>query len=145
VRVRWAGTWKVAAVAVGLLIAVQALPVLMRPPQPPPLAKDVGLPPVMPAAEESPPPNLRFETDAERPKGTTGMAATGVISSTPRPRQRRERRQIVRPSPAPQPPVSATPPAEPVPYEPPTPPIAPPAPAPPPAPPGDGSEEFAPR
>ena len=115
-----------AIVAVAALLALQALPDLLRPPQRPPLGKDVGLPRVRPATE--PPPKLRFETVGRRPKGTTGSAERDVISSRPR-------------KPAP----TAPPQPAPVTYEPPPAPAPAPTAPPPPAPPGDGSEEFAPR
>ncbi|HWO83021.1 MAG TPA: hypothetical protein VNM38_04435 [Solirubrobacterales bacterium] len=150
VRVRWAGIWKVAAVVAALLLSLQALPALLRPPEPPPLGADVGLPRVVPAPEEPPPPEppsrrRRLEKHRKRAKGAEGLAAVDVISSRPRPKPPHRHRRRPRFKPAPeQPPPPAAPPEQ-VPYEPPPAPGPPPVPAPPPAPAGDGSEEFAPR
>jgi len=46
----------VVAVAAALLLSLQALPALLRPPEPPPLGADVGLPRVVHAPAEPPPP-----------------------------------------------------------------------------------------
>jgi hypothetical protein len=145
VRIRWAVLAKVAAIAVGGLAALQVLPGMLRAPEPPPLAADVGLPRV--AA------NARFQRDEIRAKGTAdreprarrpardrkgGPAASAVIGSAPR-------RHGRTPKPAPDPAALA--------------PIQPPAVSPPPAPivaaesdlpaapesPNDGSVEFAPH
>lgn len=146
VRVRWGGVGKVAILAVAALLALEALPGLLRPPEPPPLGEDVGLPQIGLAPEPAPKsrfesrpmhdkgttkpknhkvePVARFQTVDRRPKGTTGSAGRDVISTRPR---------------KPTPPAPSSP--APVPYEPP--PTHAPVPAPPA--PGDGSEEFAPR
>ena len=96
---------KLAAVAAFVLVALQALPHLLSPPAPPPLANDVGLPQAVPPPEPVPrflsdhkrPKrtthakdkslhlNSRFEQDGRRPKGTTGSAATAVNGSRPLP------------------------------------------------------------
>src|SRR5215218_101483 len=159
VRIRWAGMAKVAALATAALLALQALPSLLREPEPPPLAPDVGLPQVA-APLEPAPPKSRFETHDIRAKGTTGprsarpsrksrfekhrvgakgtmgSPATDLVRSKPRRHEKRLR-------PAPPPPVPAAPPPLPAPPEPAVAAPAPPPPAPPP--PGDGSEEFAPH
>src|SRR6478735_492685 len=80
VRVRWAGAAKVAALAIAALVALQTLPELLKPPAPPPLAEDVGLPRVVPkdAEKEPEPRKLRFETDAQRPKRTARLSKSGA-------------------------------------------------------------------
>jgi len=133
VRIRWSGVGKIAIVAVAALLALQTLPGLLRPPQPPPLGEDVGLPQVPPPTE--PPPKLRFESPPVEDKGTTGSARRDVISSRPRKKRPKPKVETMPAPAAPPPPVSYEPPASPLPVPPP----------PPPAPPGDGSEEFAPR
>src|SRR3954462_14255500 len=152
VRVRWTSAAKAAAIVVAALVALQALPALLKPPEPPPLAPDVGLPqPVVKDAE----PELHqqihpaeVEVDAvrrrelEQPGGMTGLGPAKVVSRSGR-RLRRKRRD---PEPTPAP-AAATP--EPATYVPPPAPV-PVAPTPEPAasapaPVGDGSEEFAPR
>src|ERR1700745_2438437 len=72
VRVRWGSAVKVAAIAVGALLALQALPALLKPPEPPPRAPDVGLPRVVPVqgAPKPAPRKQWFQPDDIRPKGT---------------------------------------------------------------------------
>src|SRR4029077_17308080 len=92
---------KLAGAGALALFALGALPHLLRTPEPPPLANDVGLPQVAPRAEPVPrflsdrerPKRTtqprrasrhldsRFEKDAQRPQGTTGSAAPDVIGS----------------------------------------------------------------
>ncbi len=150
---RWAGATRVAALAIVALLALQALPDLMKPPAPPPLSTDVGLPQAIPEDAEPEqhrtPVPLRPKFDAVRMKGKRKQKAEGdgavgpvraVISSKPQHRRRRRHPQ----PPAAAPPVPEPPPAAAPDYSPPPAP----APAPPPhspAPPGDGSEEFAPH
>src|SRR3954468_19253068 len=161
VRVRWTSAAKAAAIAVGALVALQTLPALLKPPAPPPLAPDVGLPqPVVRDAE----PELHqqihpaeVEVDAvrrrglERPRGRTGVGPATVVSRSGRRlhRRRRHPQPMRAPAPTPAAPTPTAPAPEPATYvPPPTPvPVAPaPEPAPSaPAPVGDGSEEFAPR
>lgn len=154
VRVRWRGVGKVAAVLIAGLVALQVLPGLLKPPEAPPLAADVGLPrvsvPHEPAveihepAQASKPPKVKPE-----PRRSNGLsAATAVIGTTPRrhkPRRREPRGDLFshteRKSPAP-PPPAPPPPPEPPPYVPPPAPEPPPNPPPPPT---DGSVEFAPH
>jgi hypothetical protein len=150
VRIRWAVLGKVAAIAVAGLAAVQVLPGLLRAPEPPPLAADVGLPRTAPGP--------RFQRDEMRPKRTTdrlvaprpaevaprrhsGSAASTVIASTPR--HRRAAPGASKPAPEP---VAAAP-APPVAIPPPPAPISPPEnqPAAAPEAPDDGSVEFAPH
>src|SRR3954465_3500688 len=97
-RGRWAGQAKVAGIAAALLLSLQALPALLRPPQPPPLGADVGLPQVVPAPEEPPPPEPRFEEHRRRAKGATGSPTAAVISSRPRPKHRHRRRPLSKPA-----------------------------------------------
>src|SRR6186997_2523525 len=138
------------AIAAGVLLALQALPALLRPPEPPPLAPDVGLPAVVPQRPEptTPPPHELHQIphlpgrnfDAVRKRDPR----RAVISSRPR-RHRRPPAPPPRPWPEPAPPAAPAPPSA-LPAPPPTPEsvAAPsPAPAPPPPPPADdGSEEF---
>jgi len=156
------------AAAVGLL-GLQALPALLRPPEAPPLAADVGLPRAradeaeLVIREADPRPRSR-----PRPRRSRGLsAATAVIGTTPRRHQPRQRDRGGKPHPnagrkgprrsRPIPPAPPPPPA-PAPYEPPPqpppdpPPTLEPVPAPAPAPapqpappPSDGSVEFAPH
>jgi len=159
-RVRWRSAGRVAAVAAVGLSALQVLPGLLKPPQAPPLAADVGLPRPVPAREPAveirePEPDPRRAAPPRRAHGRS--PATAVIGTTPRRRHpkrtpdrgrvdlpsHREKKSTERPDPAPAAP-------EPPPYVPaPQPPPAPefvPVPAPEPAPPPtDGSVEFAPH
>ena len=128
VRVHWRGTAKVVLVLVGGVAALQIVPSLLKAPEAPPLAPDVGLP--------------RIEV-------RTGAEPAPVTRKRPKPLQRHPRPPHHRPKPKPAPPAAtAAPPPAP---EPPPPAPAPsPAPAPPPAPeppppPEDGSAEFAPH
>lgn len=118
-RIRWVGIAKGAVILAAVLLTLQVLPDLLRPPQPPPLEADVGLPRI-----------------------TSAPRAAGTEKRGPKPQvvRRQEKKEVPRaampsPAPAPLPPPVAVPePAAPIP-----------APAPPPASVGDGSEEFAPR
>jgi hypothetical protein len=156
VRVRWTVLGRVAAIAVAGLAAVQVLPGLLRAPEPPPLAADVGLPRPQAVA--------RFHRHEPRAKGTadrtvrprpvrtaprrSGPAGSAVISSFPR-----RHKANPRPSkPAPEPVAAA--PVQPSAVALPTAPAAaaetqptatPEAPIAPPEPPNDGSVEFAPH
>jgi hypothetical protein len=148
VRVRWRSVGKVAALAAGGLIALQALPGLLRAPEPPPLAADVGLPRPLPG-------EVREEIDLRA--GPADPARGGaVIRERVGParvvrRSPPKARPVLRPEPAS---ISTPPPAPPsapapAPAASPAPPPQPEAvsPAPPPAapPPSDGSVEFAPH
>jgi len=131
----------VAAIAIVVLLALQALPGLMRPPAPPPLDADVGLPRATPHDAE---PELHQilapkqpKLDAVRRRGQSVSAATAVISSKPRRPRRKHRQPPSVALPAPEPPPAPAPT-----YSPPAA-LTPPPPAPTPA--GDGSEEFAPH
>jgi len=135
---------KLAGAGALALFALQALPHLLRPPEPPPLAADVGLPRVISAAEPSGSGPHRPPLPEPRIKRSPVRSGVGpaevVIASEPRPKRHRRPRAVAVPAP-PAPPVAAT--AEPPPA--PTP-VPPPPPAPgPSAPPSDGSEEFAPH
>lgn len=119
---------KLVAIAVAGLALLQVLPGLLRAPEPPPLAADVGLPrvKVAPAAKPTPP-------HRHRRKRLLPALAPGVISSAPR------RQRVARPPRTPPPPVPAEPPPAPPPEAPPPPPSEPLPP------PNDGSVEFAPH
>jgi hypothetical protein len=160
VRIRWRGVARVAAIVVVGLVVLRLLPGLLRAPEPPPLAADVGLPkavepepveveptPVEPAAKRRPRRHRERPHQKARPRvAPDAPASTAVIgthhrhrkaqkSTRPRPHQ-----GIALESPAPPAPeYVAEPPPEPT-LEPP--PAVVPAPPPPP---GDGSEEFAPH
>ena len=56
-RVRWSAAGKATLVAVVALLALRLLPPLLKPPEPPPLAADVGLPRV--EVEHEPVPSPR--------------------------------------------------------------------------------------
>jgi hypothetical protein len=160
VRIRWRALARVAVIAVAGIAALQALPDLLKPPAPPPLARDVGLPRVAALPKQSRGSLRTLEVqkeprDRERQRAGAGRALPpDVISSVPhrhvkrKPRRESEpsrtkprppRATVLTPSPpAPEPPTS--PPAS-IPIEPPPPPApsaTPPAPT-------DGSEEFAPH
>ncbi len=169
VRIRWGGVARVAAIVVVGLLALRLLPGLLRAPEPPPLAADVGLPqakPVRTVAEPQrrrPPrkrkPHLRKHHRRVHPKPKArpepipdGPASTTVIGSR---HERRIKRAAERespethPKPTTEPVPESAPPQVPeyVPVPPPEP-VAEPLPDPAPAPsstPGDGSEEFAPH
>src|SRR3954466_5655987 len=114
VRVRWTSAAKAAAIVVAALVALQALPARLKPPEPPPLAPDVGLPqPIVKDAE----PELHqqihpaeVEVDAvrrrelERPRGMAALSPATVVSRSGR-RLHRKRRH---PEPTP-PPAAPTP------------------------------------
>jgi hypothetical protein len=162
VRVQWRGVGKVAVAAVLGLAALQVLPGLLRPPQAPPLAADVGLPRVSGGEREI---AIR-EADAKprprrppHPRRADGVsAATAVIGTTPQePRPKRSRRKgrvefvrplrtkSIRPSASTPAPAPEAPPYVPPPAPPPAPEFVPAQAPEPPPPPGDGSVEFAPR
>src|SRR5215218_3168702 len=130
------------AVAGFVVIALQALPSLLRPPDPPPLAPDVGLP--QPAVRDA----VRKRAP-ERVRGEAALdPARAVISGRPRRRRKHRRPKRLAPIAEPLPPAPEAPSSPPPPPPAPGPTPAPAAPeptpsAPPPA--GDGSEEFAPR
>jgi hypothetical protein len=131
VRVNRRSAARLAAVAVACLAALQVFPALLRPPEPPPLPPDVGLPihrdarPPAHAMEPNPivrsvperRPKPRFESQPRDGKGTAGSRAAAAAPT-------------------------ALVPVPPAPASPPPPPVPAPAAA---APVGDGSEEFAPR
>ncbi|MGN6216725.1 MAG: hypothetical protein ACTHN7_07190 [Solirubrobacterales bacterium] len=123
VRVRWARAGKAAAIAIAGLVALQALPGLLKPPAPPPLEADVGLPRVVPK-EPAP---------VRRRRGRQAVGPAIVVAKPAAP---------AHPPKPPSPSSPSTP--EPAAYVPPPPP-APAAPSPPPAVVDDGSEEFAPH
>jgi len=141
-RLRWAVIGKAGGAYLLALIAVLVLPGLLRPPAPPPLEPDVGLPRgAIPALER--PARARLEARrGPRPRleAAIGQARRPVsvpVRAAPEPR--RSRRSSRPPA------VESAPAPAPAPAPPPPPAVAAaPAPAPPP-PPGDGSEEFAPH
>lgn len=137
-RVRWTFVAKSAAILAGLLLAIQLVPELLKPPPPEPLPADVGLPRVK--VDRSPIRNLGREAAGRWPM-RRAESAEGKPRSRhpvdPGPRSRAERKQG--PSPRRQDPPAATPEPEPAPEP------SPPPPPPPPPPLDDGSMEFAPR
>jgi len=154
IRVRWRALAKLVAIVAAALAALQLLPDLLRPPVPPPLARDVGLPRVKvePSAK-------RQQVAGQEPVARKPLPRD-VISSVPhrhvapepgrmaakKPGANRHRHPAppVPSAPAvetpPPPPAESPPPVSTTPAPPPSPP--PPAPT---QPPGDGSEEFAPH
>lgn len=158
-RVRWQSAVRLGALVASGCLALAAGPALFRAPDPPPLARDIGLPRVVRAPDER--------------SGAPPFAFNDAIASPPIPgRQPRSRhhdpgthrhgRPTRKPaadaaadgtppgSPAPKvsaPPLPPTPTPAPtyIPATPQPPPAASPAPAPAPPPAGDGSEEFAPH
>jgi len=156
-RIRRRGALRALAAALACGLAAKALPALLEPPRPPPLAADVGLPSVArqavpPSLDRPPAPPVRVRVSAGRPVKTP-HAARFRHDHVARPLQRRRRRRRdpgepmpAAPAPAPQPP--SPPPVAPAPTPAVVVPPAAPAPSPPPRPPaspGDGSQEFAPR
>ena len=147
VRVRWSAAGKVGLGLLGGLVALQVLPSVLKPPEPPPLAADVGLPQV---ERESSPHSVRpavVPKPDHRAKHPSHHGRDTKISSKPKPRHRAKQERRAKPTPPPAPePVPTPPPVpapEPVSASPPEP-APPPAPAPlPPA--NDGSLEFAPH
>src|SRR4051812_44404580 len=117
-RVRWTSAGKFAAAAVGVLLALQALPALLKPPAPPPLPPDVGLPRTVPGERPPDPSELHQisglqagKSDAVRKRGTGGRRggtraapATAVIADRPH----RGHRHHPRPAPAPAPTAEPT-------------------------------------
>jgi hypothetical protein len=152
-RIRRRGALRALAAALACGLAAKALPALLEPPQPPPLAADVGLPnaarrAVPPSLERPSAPAVLVRVGPGRPV-ETARAARPRHDHAARPLQppRKRRKDPGEPAPAPAPP----PPPLPVAPAPPPAVVVPPAvPAPsppsqPPDPPGDGSQEFAPR
>jgi hypothetical protein len=124
---------KLAAAALGAIVAVAALPGLLRAPEPPPLGRDVGLPRVVREKKSKQPRRHRQRDGAFVPHSDT---------KAPKPeRSRPKRARAPEPAAAPEP----APPPEPPAAEPAPEPAPPPPPAPEPAPVEDGSAEFAPH
>jgi hypothetical protein len=164
VRIRWRGLGKVVLVLVGGLLALQVLPSLLKPPAPPPIAADVGLPQVevQQPEEGSPQPSdssRPFSTRHPEPRpierrhhpkaGRRGQLSVKV-SSKPRRKRHRPHRELPESRssapasagapahPAGSPPVPSPPPA-PEPSSPPPTPLPAPAPSPIPPPPSEPS------
>jgi hypothetical protein len=135
VQVRWSVLAKMALVVVIALLALRLLPTLLRPPAPPPLAADVGLPAV----------EIQHELHEPEPKLEPAATPKRRVPHPLKPERRRQKRKPA-PSPAPVTAPAAAP--EPPPSAPVSTPVPMPAPAtapePPPLP-DDGSVEFAPR
>jgi hypothetical protein len=139
VRVRWSTLAKWVGAGLAALLAAQALPPLLRPPAPPPLAADVGLPRVR-AAEPATPAALAARVSParalparHRPDRHGRRRPTGRERRTePEAHAVGEDQVIIAPAVEP-----ATPPPPPA-----VTPAPPPAPPPPPA---DGSVEFMPH
>jgi hypothetical protein len=160
VRIRWRGVARVAAIVLFGLVAVRLLPGLLRAPEPPPLAADVGLPKVAPVvapvADAAPHTRTRPRRPRRKPHPRPvrdAPAASAVIGSHRKPRIERHREHLKRRSHKPLPAAAKAPESPPPPpheYAPPPAPapIPEPLPEPEPAPaptPDDGSEEFAPH
>ncbi|HET7443787.1 MAG TPA: hypothetical protein VFJ57_03935 [Solirubrobacterales bacterium] len=154
VRIRWRALAKVMVIAVGVVLALQALPGLLQPPAPPPLAKDVGLRGVVVERDRAKRVEFLPHTESKSPRPRPERAsreplAPDVISSVPHPHLKlKAKHRSPKPRGAP-PPAAASAPEPPLAAAPPTP-IEPPPPPPPPPPagadpPADGSEEFAPH
>lgn len=158
VRVQWQVMAKVFGVGIACLLALEAGPSLLKPPAPPPLPADVGLP----QAPRQMPPLRRFDLSPPY-RGVKGQnehrhrikskgsvlhrksAGAGEVERTMAPSHRPSPPV---PPPAPAPPMVSTPTQASTPSPPPVPPQATPLPPPPPPvppPPADGSEEFAPH
>ena len=141
VRIRWKALGKGVALAALGLLGLQLLPSLLKPPEPPPLAADVGLPRI---AIERQPVAAAPELNEARARPRKNRQP----QRRPEPRTNREPRPIT-PSPASPSPPPAPPQSAPILEQSPAPapepaPVSAPPPAPEPAP-TDGSLEFAPR
>lgn len=152
IRIRWRALGKVAAIAVAAVAVLQALPKLLQPPAPAPLARDVGLQGI--EVERRPAKRVEFlsHTESKSPRRRPRASLPpDVISSVPHRRAKPQKtREASQPQPrrnSPKPSGSSPPAASPTPESPP-PATASPVPIeapPPPEPPSDGSEEFAPH
>jgi hypothetical protein len=138
VRIRWRGVARVAAIVLVALVALRLLPGLLRAPEPPPLAGDVGLPKAAHRAAAVPDaPTHRRQVTKRRHKPSIEKPRKHPVKRKRKPHPVPEK---VVESPPPPPPEYA-PPAAPEP-------VAEPLPEPAPEPvstPGDGSQEFAPH
>jgi len=154
-RVRWRAVAKGAAIALGGLLAVQLAPKLLKPPEPPPVPADVGLPHVAVKPAQPRPGLGRVVSGGGVPRRAEPSEGKAPKRRAHRPFARRRsqpkrdsptRRQdppARRPAPEPSPASPSV--SVPAPVPEPTPAPAP-APAPPaPAVPDDGSIEFAPH
>src|SRR5215213_10279916 len=139
IRVRWLTLARGAGAALAALLAVQAVPALLRPPPPEPLAPDIGLPAIAPSK-----PVVRFAGVGRLSPARALPAGSRADRDSP------QAAGLARPTTPPAPPAKApttTPHSVPAPAPAaapaaPAPPISAPAPAPPP---GDGSVEFMPH
>jgi hypothetical protein len=133
VRIRWRGVARVAAIVLVAVIALRLLPGLLRAPEPPPLAGDVGLPKAAhpPAPVPDPPTHRKQVTNRHKPRVEKPHKHV-----TKRKHKADPPPEKIVESPPPPPPEYAPPAA--------AEPVAEPTPAPPSAP-GDGSQEFAPH
>ncbi|HEX5712399.1 MAG TPA: hypothetical protein VFX85_03700 [Solirubrobacterales bacterium] len=126
VRIHWQTAGKLAAASIVVLLGLQVLPGLLRPPAPAPLEPDVGLPRMI-----------------AEPRRERALPRRPRPEPLPEPRRVPRKPAVSAPVPAPPPPPTPPPPPPPPPESPPAPsPAAAPEPSPPA---GDGSEEFAPR
>jgi len=146
VRIQWQVAAKVAGIAVACLLALQTLPSLLRPPAPPPLAKDIGLQGISvqpkPQLERvAPGGELRSPEAAEGKAPKRRPHRPGTRSSAQGKEGAPRRQDPLAPAPVP---PSPPPPPSPAPSPPPPIPSSP-VPPPPPPPPSDGSLEFAPH
>jgi hypothetical protein len=126
---------KGAVLAVGALLALQVLPSLLKAPQAPPLAPDVGLPREAVATRASAQ-RPRVRAPLRQPRRPEAPPTVKDMAQAVRTKQEATPPPVPPPSPPPVPPA----PPEPTPVPPPAPP--PPEPAPPA---NDGSVEFAPH
>jgi len=139
VRVRWSTLARWVGGGLAVLLAAQALPPLLRPPPPAPLAADIGLPQVRAAEPPARPAGLARVSPARALPARRLGARRGRRRAAGRKRPIEAGARLVGEDP-----VVVAPAAEPV-AAPPPPPVTPaPAPAPPP-PPADGSVEFMPH
>lgn len=147
VRIRWRGVARIAAIVLIGLLALRLLPGLLRAPEPPPLAADVGLPQAKPVTEA---PRRRHPRHPATRPVRDAPAAVAVIGVHHEHRLKKTVEARPKPTAEPAAPVpESTPPPIPE-YVPPAAPEPVPEPLPEPAPapsstPGDGSEEFAPH
>ena len=105
IRIRWKALGKGVALAVAGLLALQVLPALLKPPEPPPLGADVGLPRV--AVEAEPAPRPTAPAGAARTQAAPAQLArsrdlTTKVSSNPKSHRHRKPHPTSQP-PAPHP------------------------------------------
>lgn len=137
VRIRWRGVARVAAIVLVGLIALRLLPGLLRTPEPPPLAADVGLPQAKPVTA------ARRHARRSRTRPARDAPASVAVIGTHH--KHRVEKPVKPPPPPPDSVAESTPPPVPEYVPPPSPEASPEPPQDAPTTPGDGSEEFAPH